>query len=389
MSFRFKGFSGDSVNKYKILYIDEISRIAGGETWFLNYVDGLNYSDIEPVLLCPDGTFADAARAKGIQVIPYTFRFSDLSSQGVLQYFLFGLFRIRDSIIIGRMIKRLNVSLVHSINTNGHVITSLVRTIFSKKVIWHIHHDHQKVLYRFFKPDYMVFVANFRQKILNTVALEHKRKHCVLYNGINSSHFDSDNSKKQPPIHIGYVSRLLPDKGIETFLDSASLILNNYSDVKFCIYGEEIYDDVRKGSYTGTLRRKINVLGLGQAVSMKGFVFPQNTIYDSIDIFVMPSHRIGESCPMVILESWLAGVPVIATNVGGIPELIVDGKTGYLIPPKDPQAIADAVNYVIEHPDEVKNVVDNAKKLVREKFDYRKNARQFVQLYREMLDEQG
>ena len=375
--------------KYKILYIDEISRIAGCETWFLNYIDGLNDPDIEPVLLCPEGPFADAARAKGVQVIPYKFRFSDLSSKGFLRYFLFGLFRIWDSFIVGRMINRMNVSLAHSVNTNGHVITSLVRTLFSKKVIWHIHDRHQNSLYRFFKPDYMVFVAKFRQNILKSVSLERKREYSVMYNGIDTSLYESTNPDIRTPLRIGYVGRLLPEKGIETFLDAAVLVLDKYKNVKFYIYGEEIYDDALKGNYTDALGKKIDHLVLGNAVTLKGFVFPQNTIYESIDMFVMPSHRIGESCPMVILESWSSGVPVIATNVGGIPELIVDGETGYLISPKDPQAIADAVQYVMEHPDEVKTVVDNAKKLVREKFDYRENARQFVQLYREMLHEQG
>jgi glycosyltransferase involved in cell wall biosynthesis len=377
------------VIKHKILYIDEISRIAGGETWFLNYVDGLNDSDIEPFLLCPEGPFADAARAKGVEVIPYTFHYSDISTHRIWIVILFGFFRIWDSFKIRRIIKRKKIDLVHSINSVGHVISSLLRIQSSVKVLWHIHHDHPKLLYRFFKPDYMVFVAKSRQNILKSVSLERKREYSVMYNGIDTSLYESTNPDIRTPLRIGYVGRLLPEKGIETFLDAAVLVLDKYKNVKFYIYGEEIYDDALKGNYTDALGKKIDHLVLGNAVTIKGFVFPQNTIYESIDMFVMPSHRIGESCPMVILESWSSGVPVIATNVGGIPELVVDGETGYLIPPKDPQAIADAVQYVIEHPDEVKSVVDNAKKLVRERFDYRENARQFVQFYREMLHEQG
>jgi len=108
-----------------------------------------------------------------------------------------------------------------------------------------------------------------------------------------------------------------------------------------------------------------------------------------MDIFLLPSQREGESCPMVILESWAAGVPVIAANVGGIPELITDRETGYLIPSNDPKAIADAVIHVLKNPDEARRIVQNARKLVRERFDYRENARQFVALYRELLHEKS
>ena len=375
------------MGKVKVLYIDEVSRIGGGETWFLNFIDGLKNPDIEPILLCPEGPFAKAARSKGVKVIPYNFRFYDVSAHRFWKYILFGFFRVWDSFAIGRIIRRYNINLVHTVNTNGHVIGSLIRTFYSKKVVWHIHHDHQPILYRFFKPDYMVFVAQFRFEKLQSLHLENKRKHSVIYNGIDTSFYETINSFEKQPLHVGYVGRLLPEKGLETFLTAASLIVKKYPGAKFNIYGEEIYDEVLKGQYTAFLKQKISELGLDYAVRLCGFVFPQTEIFSSINIFVMPSYRIGESCPMVILESWAAGVPVIATNVGGIPELVVDKETGFLIPPKDPQAIADAVEYVIENPDTVRKIVENSRRVVRERFDYRENARQFVKLYYELLNE--
>ncbi|KPK95968.1 hypothetical protein AMJ80_02570, partial [bacterium SM23_31] len=302
------------MGKIKVLYIHEVSRIGGGETWFLNFIDGLQNPDIEPILLCPEGPFAEAARSKGVEVIPYKFRFYDISSHRLLKYLLFGFFRVWDSFAIGRIIKRYNINLVHTVNTNGHVIGSLIRTFYSKKVVWHIHHDHQKILYRFFKPDYMVFVAQFRIKKLQSLRLENKRKYSVLYNGIDTSLYEKINTFEKQPLNvsrrmirlrrIGYVGRLLPEKGLETFLTAASLIIKKYPDIKFNIYGEEIYDEVLKGQYTAFLKQKISELGLDDAVRLCGFVFPQTEIFSSINIFVIPSYM--ESCPMVILESWAA-----------------------------------------------------------------------------------
>ena len=82
------------MDKIKVLYIDEISRIAGGENWFLNFADGLNREIVEPILICPEGPFAEAARSKGVKVIPFTFRFCDLSSNNIGITILFGFFRI-------------------------------------------------------------------------------------------------------------------------------------------------------------------------------------------------------------------------------------------------------------------------------------------------------
>ncbi|MFC1553418.1 glycosyltransferase family 4 protein [candidate division KSB1 bacterium] len=375
------------MDKIKVLYIDEISRIAGGETWFLNYIDGLEGKDIEPILVCPSGPFSDAAKSKGIQVINYEFAFEDISSHKWWKYFLFAVSRIKDTFYINKIAKNIKINIIHSVNVNGHVISSMIRTLFSKKVLWQIHHDHQKILYRLFKPDYMVFVAKVRAEMIKNLGIENKRKHSVLYNGIDISEFEKIEKSENSQIKIGFVGRIQPSKGVETLLESIPILTNKYNNLKFDFYGEEMDWDVLGGTYIDTVKIKINELKISGNVNFHGHIFPPSKIYQNMDIFVMPSHRFGESCPMVILEAMAAGVPVIATTVGGIPEIITHGETGFLIPPKDPQAISDAVEYVINNPEHVKQVVENAKKEVRKRFDFRENARQFVEIYKEMLNE--
>jgi glycosyltransferase involved in cell wall biosynthesis len=371
----------------RVLYIDEIDRISGGENWFLNYIKGISNSEIEPILLCPPGTFAEAAGHSNVKVILYNFRFKDLSKHSIKTYFLFSLFRLWDSIVIGIKCRKLHIDIIHSIGTNGHVIGSLIRTFFGKKVMWHIHYEHQKALYRFFKPHYIVFVARVRMKMFNKARPFIKPPSSVIYNGIDTALYEAVHPTEAQQMHIGFIGRLLPEKGIEEFIEAAHLLLKKNFTLKFDIYGEELYNNILKGRYTDILKEKLHQLGLTNSVVFKGFVAQQTAIYSSIHIYVLSSYSYNESCPMVILEAWAAGVPVIATNVGGIPELITHGKTGWLIPPKNPQAIADAVEYIIEHHDQVNQVVENARRLVREKFDYRENAQAFVQLYRKLLDE--
>jgi len=391
----------------RILYIDEISCISGGENWFLNYVRGLpDNTDVEPVLLCPEGSFAQAARENGVTVIPYKFRFRDVSSHRIINYVLFSICRIWDSIYIGILCKRKKINIIHSISTSGHVIAGLIRKLFRVKVLWHIHYQHQPILYRWLSPDYIVFVAQFRQRILNEASVKNIPHHSVIYNGIDSEQLKAVIPVNNDYIHIGYISRLIPEKGIEEFIAAAEILRNSHPRMRFDVFGEEIYNTVLKGKYTDFLKRMIaekklsknlpevdlppadrSASGGDDILTMHGFVSQQTEIFSRINIFVLPSYSLSESCPMVVLESWASGVPVIAADNAGVPELITHGETGWLVPPRNPQAIADAIVYVLEHPEEVKRVVENARRLVREKFDYRENARAFVQLYRELLDE--
>ncbi|MFC1730811.1 glycosyltransferase family 4 protein [candidate division KSB1 bacterium] len=373
------------MDKIRVLYINEFSIIAGAETWLLNFFRDFESLDIEPFLICPEGLLAEEVRSYGVTVIPYKFRYSDVSSRKIRKYFLFGLFRLWDSIVIWRIIKRENIKLVHTVNINGHIAGSLLRSYHSVKILWHIHSELNALLFRIFKPDCIVFVAEFHRKILKALSLESKRKNRVVYNGIDNQLFNNINPGSSNTNNIVYAGRLFPEKGIEDFIDAAHILHGTFQHLKYDIYGEEIYSDYLKGQYTSFLKEKVKNLNLEREIKFHGFVLPQTEIYESIGIFVLPSHR--ESCPMVILEAMAAGVPVIASDVGGIPEVVTHGETGYLVPPKDPQAIADAVSHVIGHPDEVRRIVERARKMVKERFDYRENARLFVSLYRELLGE--
>jgi len=372
--------------KIKIIFINEVSRIAGAETWFLSFVEGLDDPDIEPALLCPPGPFADAAGKSGITVQPYKFRLTDLSTCKLWRYPRFFLWRFIDCIRIGLSAKREKRVVVHSLNLTGHVISALMSRIFRIPSVWHIHDQKKQLLYRMFNPTHIIFVGHHRQRILKDTGLEGRRSHSIIYNGIDPSCF-AVHREKQPGIHVGFIGRLIPVKGLDTLLGAAAIMKKKNHDVVFDIYGEEIYDDKIKGRYTDHIRRRITELGLENTVKLHGFVFPQQRIYSAIDIFLLPTHHKSESCPMTILESWAAGIPVITTNAGGIPDIVKDRENGFMIPMQNPAATADAIEYIIAHPEETGRIVENARKTLHEQFDNRVNARKFVELYRKLTDE--
>ncbi len=137
-------------------------------------------------------------------------------------------------------------------------------------------------------------------------------------------------------IVIGALGNLRPEKNLETFLLAARDILIAIPSAELLVIGD--------GPSGDRLKRLASDLCLSESLH---FLSDRSDVADliaALDILVMTSYT--ESFPNAILEAMALGKPVVATNVGGIPELVEEGKTGFLVPPKDPKAIADRVSYL-------------------------------------------
>jgi glycosyltransferase involved in cell wall biosynthesis len=142
------------------------------------------------------------------------------------------------------------------------------------------------------------------------------------------------------------------------------------------------------------LKRLAGKLGVAGRVSFPGFV-PYDHVSDlfrSADLFVMPSivHSSGDrdGIPTVIMEALMHRVPVIATDVSGISEVIQNNVTGLLIPEKDPGAISKALETLISNREFAVGLAERGRELVREQFDPEKNHRLVSQLYMEYFGKQ-
>ncbi len=149
---------------------------------------------------------------------------------------------------------------------------------------------------------------------------------------------------------VGTLSVLEPVKDLDTFLDAAVLL----GDLPFVVYG--------RGSEEERLRRRAQELGLADRVSFPGHV-PAETALAGLRILVISS--VMENAPMSMLEAMARGVPVVATAVGGIPELAPPG-TAVLVPPRDPAALAAAIAALLADPDAARAQAERALAHVRE-----------------------
>jgi glycosyltransferase involved in cell wall biosynthesis len=132
---------------------------------------------------------------------------------------------------------------------------------------------------------------------------------------------------------VGTVGRLIPHKGGTHLVAAAALVVRQVPDTRFLILG--------RGDLRESLERQVKDLGLERHVLFPGFCDDAWGVMRSLDIFVMSS--VAESPGGTVLEAMACGCPVVATRVGGIPESVVDGESGLLVPPGDEPALASAI----------------------------------------------
>jgi glycosyltransferase involved in cell wall biosynthesis len=129
------------------------------------------------------------------------------------------------------------------------------------------------------------------------------------------------------------VANLRANKGYETLLAAARLVIDASPSVQFVAAGQ--------GPLEARLRASVRDLGLDERFRLLGYVPDAARLVAAADVFVLASNH--EGLPLAVMEALALGVPVVATNVGGIPDLVADGVSGMLVPPGDPGALAAAV----------------------------------------------
>ena len=175
---------------------------------------------------------------------------------------------------------------------------------------------------------------------------------------------------------ILYVGVLIPRKGVHFLLESFARIADEVKDVKLVLIGK-IDDD----AYAKTLRKMSQSLGLNQRVT---FMAPkkQSELAEFMvraEVLVLPS--LSEALGRVVLEAMACGTPVIGSAVGGIPDMIQEGETGFLIPPGDVHALAERLKWILKHSEKARQLGDSARKFAGEFF----SEEQYIQNYSELI----
>lgn len=174
---------------------------------------------------------------------------------------------------------------------------------------------------------------------------------------------------------IGTVGRLTPVKGLTYLLQSVSILLRQRANVRLLIVGDGV---IRKD-----LEAQARDLGIGENVVFLGHREDTDELLQALDIFVLPS--LNEGIPMALLEAMAASRAVVASRVGGIPEIVEDGVDGILVEPMNSTQLAENCGRLIESPEIAMKMGEQARKRVVQEFSATAMADRVAGLYKELV----
>lgn len=174
---------------------------------------------------------------------------------------------------------------------------------------------------------------------------------------------------------IGVVGRLSPEKGITYLLDAAGEVLEKRPSAMFVIVGD--------GPERSSLEAAAQTLGLGERVRFTGKRSDVPGVFASLDVLVQPS--VDEGLPITLLEALASRLPVVATNVGAVPKVIENEKTGLLVEPRNARAIGAAILRLLEWADLRQRIADAGYEHVLRQFSAQRMTRDYLEVYESAL----
>jgi L-malate glycosyltransferase len=327
-----------------ILYVLPYMNLGGTEKQAFSLMDNLQ-QHYHISLLAPDGSGAAPFRQAGFHY--YEFERLD-------QSLVAGLWQFRQSLLAIHRDRPIDLVHVHG----AHELMGLVRILLPRvPIVFTVHGYHgssSALSYRLaaifgnLLADQVIVVSRSELKTLSEYHLQ-TDKTTLVYNGVAEPKIDRARTKQlsqqfgldsPEQVVIGTAARLSEAKGLEYLIAAMPQLIKQHPHIKLVIAGD--------GELKDSLQQMVQNLYIENHVVFAGYVRDVHNLIYSFDIFVLPS--LQEALPLASAEAMSMGKPIVGTNIGGIPEQVVDGKTGFIVPPKDPQALAVSIDRLIANP---------------------------------------
>jgi glycosyltransferase involved in cell wall biosynthesis len=209
-----------------------------------------------------------------------------------------------------------------------------------------------------------------------------REKISPIRNGIDLQPFENATpairpaaDSKENSLRIGLIGRLSPEKGIDIFLRAAALVLPEFPNARFLLVGE--------GPDRDKLELLIDELKMRDSISFLGRRDDMPSIYASLDVMVSASRF--EGLPMAILEGMATGLPLVATAVGEVSTVVLEGRTGLLVKPEDPNALAEKILELLRDPAKRRRFGTAARKLIQQEYSSQRMTSDYLRIYSEAI----
>ena len=373
-------------NKIKLLEMLTNFHIGGTERQVANLAMGIDPAHFDLHLACLRNSGELLAELETLRVPRLEFRIGRLYSPKTLW----------QGIRLAQYVRRNLIQIVHSYGFYPNVFTIPVARLAGASIVMAsirntcdlltpMQRRLQKLVCRF--ADCILVNADAIRENLIEEGYDPK-KIVVIRNGIALSRF----AKKErgavirgelglPPSArlVGLFSRLNPMKGVPYFLEAASVLAERFPDVYFLVVGD--------GAIKPELEEQARRMGLGRRIIFTGFRNDVPELLSEAAVSVLPS--LSEGTSNTLLESMAAGVPVVATRVGGNPEIIEHGVSGLLVPPRDSAALAAATASLLEDEDMAARLGQAGIERVIELFSIEGSVHETEHLYQRLVEAKG
>jgi len=197
---------------------------------------------------------------------------------------------------------------------------------------------------------------------------------CQEYGTHRRAVFDRFGIKSSSRLVVS-AGRLSPEKGHQYLVQAIAAMNGNMGNAIFLFCGE--------GPCKDELERKARDLGIAKRCRFVGFRRDLQQIFSAMDLLVLPS--LTEGLPNVVLEAFACAKPVVATSVGGVPEVVQDAKNGFLVPPRNPRALATAISKVLSMGEHLQNMGKYGYDNIKSDFSFEVQARKLESIYDDIL----
>ncbi len=384
------------MKKPTILYVHHGKGIGGAPLSLLYTIQGVRNEYNTEVLFIHGGEIVQRYKKQGIKTYVDE-SMVDLSHTEVSSYSLlnpvFWLRLFLQPITFFKFynfVKKINPNIVH-LNTSSLITFALAAKTAGKKVVLHVREPLASGSIGLRKAILRELIYRFADAVIpisqhDASKLKPSRKITVVHNFVDFGYFDKNKkcseyaklkAKRKMILHLGGIS---PLKGTHTLIESLKYVEEKTSDFICVIAGT---DKDRTGFYKWRLRREIEANKLGDKVKFLSPVLDVPELIACADVVVFPSTKPHFARP--IIEASAMAKPVIASDLGGPRELVINGKTGFLVPPNDPKKLGEAIAKVLTKSKLAAQMGANGYAFALKKFEQGKNVACIKQVYHTLL----
>ncbi len=388
--------AGGDLSEHRILIVSHAAEIGGAERVLFGLVDKLDRERFKIALAVPtESSLTEEMAVRGVPLhtgIPRP-RLLDIRRENLgrdrLAILLYPWDMLRTVHDLARLIRRDNYDLIYTNSAKAHIYGTLAARAARRPVVWRMHDIVDTDAYSRLNVRLFLLAAGIADRVLAVSDAGRDAlaswgvppgKLATIHNGIDlaSMHASRDRDEMRRELGIpagapvaGMVGRIVPWKGPQVFIEAARRVLEAVPDAYFLLVGGAVFGEA---AFVDELKARVAQMGIEDRVVFTGLRQDIPELVSAMDILVHAS-ILPEPFGMVLLEAMACRLPVVATEGGGVGEIVVAGETGVLVPPGEPEAMARAIVNILQDRKAARSMGEAGYERVASEFDAGRVAR--------------